>query len=66
MRSTMAKEKQPAPPPVTHRQEVGATIRVRARVPLYEAGQFIAAGQEFETSEARARQLGNRLHTLTS
>jgi len=61
----MAKEKQPAPPPVANRQEVGATIRVRARVPLHEGGQFIAAGQEFDITEARARALGNRLHTVT-
>jgi hypothetical protein len=32
---------------------------------LYEGGQFIAAGEEFPTTEARARALGNRLHTVT-
>lgn len=62
----MAKnDKQPQAPPIANRQEVGETIRVRARVPLYEGGQFIAAGEEFPTTEARARALGNRLHTVT-
>jgi hypothetical protein len=32
---------------------------------LHEGGQFIAAGQEFDITEARARALGNRLHTVT-